>query len=240
MVAELTPLLRVNGLFAGYGPVEVVKGASLNVDHGEIVTIIGPNGAGKSTFIKGIYGMADVTGGTVEISGEQVAGMKTEQLLRRGMALVLQGRCNFPEMTVVENLDMGAFTVPPNEVEERKERVFALLPLLKERAKAKAGQLSGGQQQLLEIGMMLMVKPRLLILDEPTLGLDPRNVELVFEYIVDLARSGLGVLMVEQNARQALEVSDRGCVLVDGQTRIESRADQLLDDPAVAALYLGT
>lgn len=233
-------LLQVTGLFAGYGQVEVLRDVSLHLNAGEIVTIIGPNGAGKSTFLKAVYGMADVHNGSIEMNGVGIDKLDTRATLRQGLALVLQGRCNFPELTVAENLEMGGFTVPSREVEGRRSAVVELLPLLGERAKAKAGQLSGGQQQLLEIGMMLMVEPRVLMLDEPTLGLDPKNVDLVLSHVRGLAESGLGILMVEQNARQALNVSDRGYVLVDGQNQIEAPAASLLDNPTVAALYLGT
>lgn len=225
---------------AGYGPVEVLRDVSLYLNAEEIVTIIGPNGAGKSTFLKAVYGMADVHDGSIEMNGVGIDKLDTRATLHQGLALVLQGRCNFPELTVAENLEMGGFTVPSREVESRRSAVVDLLPLLGERAKAKAGQLSGGQQQLLEIGMMLMVEPRVLMLDEPTLGLDPKNVDLVLSHVRGLAESGLGILMVEQNARQALNVSDRGYVLADGRNQVEAPAASLLDNPTVATLYLGT
>jgi ABC-type branched-subunit amino acid transport system ATPase component len=233
-------LLTVESLVAGYGSSDILHGVSLAVNEGEIVSIIGPNGAGKSTLLKAVYGMADVRAGSVRVSGRAMTGSDTRTRLDAGVALVLQGRCNFPAMTVSENLEMGAFVVPGDLMEERRSHVHGLIPLLRDRSRAKAGQLSGGQQQLLEIGMMLMVAPRLLMLDEPTLGLDAANNRFVLDHVRQLAQSGLGILMVEQNARQALTISDRAMVLADGECRHEGSAVDVLDDPAVAALYLGT
>ncbi len=233
-------ILSIESLYAGYGAVDVLRDVSLNVDRGEVVSVIGPNGAGKSTLLRAIYGMADVRSGRIAIDGRELKGASTSARIEAGVALVLQGRCNFPSMTVLENLEMGGFTLPRSRVAERRQAVCDLLPLLAERSGAKAGQLSGGQQQLLEIGMMLMVQPSVLMLDEPTLGLDGANSSFVLELVRTLADSGLAVLMVEQNARKALAVSHRALVLADGRSHMEGPAKSILNDPTVAQLYLGS
>lgn len=232
-------LLVVNELHAGYGDTHVLHGISMSVAPGETVSIIGPNGAGKSTLLRAIFGMADVHAGSVSIGGHLLTGRDTRSRLKAGAALVLQGRCNFPEMTVEENLEMGGFTIARSTIPRRRQQVYDLLPVLQDKAHVKGGRLSGGQQQLLEVGMVLMILPRLLMLDEPTLGLDPRNSGVVLDQVRHLAASGLGLLIVEQNVRQVLAVSDRALVLADGESHMEGPAESVLEDPTVASLYLG-
>lgn len=233
-------LLVIDRLVAGYGASRILHGVSLEVGRGEVVAVIGPNGAGKSTLLRASVGMADIFDGAVRLDGVDLAGRDSARCLRAGLAIVLQGRCNFPAMTVGENLRMGGFTAPPREVGPRMAEVMARIPLLGQLARQPAGTLSGGQQQLLEIGMILMTRPRALLLDEPTLGLDPANARVVLRTVSDLAADGMAVLVVEQNARQALAVAHRGYVLADGRNRHTGRADAILDDPEVQALYLGS
>jgi len=234
------PLLGVNGLASGYGPVAVLHGVSLAVEPRETVAVLGANGAGKTTLVDTLAGLLSPTGGRVAFDGEDVTGWKPERLAARGLALVRQGRSVFPFMTVQENLDMGAWLVRDRaRVAERLEAAFTMFPVLKERRRQLAGAMSGGEQKMLEIARSLMSPMKLLMLDEPSLGLAPLVTELIFERIAALNREGIAVLLVEQNAFGALGVSQRAYVLELGRIRLEGPSARLADDPDVRKHYLG-
>jgi branched-chain amino acid transport system ATP-binding protein len=232
----------LNDVEAGYlRGVHVLQGVSLHVDRGELVCLIGPNGAGKSTVLRAISGLLKPSHGQIIFDGQPIDGLRADLVLRRGIAHVPQGHSAFPEMSIHENLLMGAYTVPDRAVRrQRLERVYAMFPWLAERRSAKAGNLSGGQQKVLEIGRALMMEPRMILLDEPSLGLAPKMARMVFEMIRQLRdEANITVLMVEQNAKSGLAISDRAYVLELGRERLEGPAHQLLNDPQVAQLYLG-
>jgi branched-chain amino acid transport system ATP-binding protein len=234
------PLLRLTDVEAGYGRVPILHGLSLRVDAGEVVAIIGPNGAGKSTALKVAVGFLRPQAGEVAFAGEVVTGRRPDELLRRGLAYVPQGRIVFPQMTVLENLEMGAFI--ERDAARRAEalaRVYRLFPILQERARQKAGTLSGGEQQMLAVGRALMTRPRLILLDEPSLGLSPKFLGVIFDKLAEMKRAGLTMLIVEQNATRALTLADRGYVLELGRNRFEGPGPGLLLDPEVKRLYLG-
>jgi branched-chain amino acid transport system ATP-binding protein len=234
------PLLRLTDVEAGYGRVPILHGLSLRVDAGEVVAIIGPNGAGKSTALKVAVGFLRPQAGEVAFAGEVVTGRRPDELLRRGLAYVPQGRIVFPQMTVLENLEMGAFI--ERDAARRAEalaRVYRLFPILQERARQKAGTLSGGEQQMLAVGRALMTRPRLILLDEPSLGLSPKFLGVIFDKLAEMKRAGLTMLIVEQNATRALTLADRGYVLELGRNRFEGPGPGLLVDPEVKRLYLG-
>ena len=233
-------LLRLTDVEAGYGRVPILHGLSLRIDAGEVVAIIGPNGAGKSTALKVAVGFLRPQAGEVAFAGEVVTGRRPDELLRRGLAYVPQGRIVFPQMTVLENLEMGAFI--ERDAARRGEalaRVYQLFPILQERARQKAGTLSGGEQQMLAVGRALMTRPRLILLDEPSLGLSPKFLGIIFEKLAEMKRAGLTMLIVEQNATRALTLADRGYVLELGRNRFEGPGPGLLVDPEVKRLYLG-
>jgi len=232
-------VLRLADVHAGYGEIEVLRGVSADVRADEIVSIIGANGAGKSTLLRTVFGMVKPTRGSIRLGGEEIAGQDPVDVLRRGCSYVPQGRCNFPAMSVEENLEMGAYTRRDARVRADIEALMERFPLLGAKRRAPAGTLSGGQQQVLEIAIALLLHPRLLLIDEPSLGLDPRMVEAVFGAIVAVNREGAAVLMVEQNAKQALAISHRGFVLELGRNRFEGTGQALLDDPEVRSHYLG-
>jgi len=237
--APAADLLRLEDVWAGYGEVEVLRGVSAAVRSGEIASIIGANGAGKSTVLRAIFGMVKPTAGSIRLGGREIAGASSREVLRLGCAYVPQGRCNFPAMTVEENLEMGAYMRKDAGVRGDVEALMSRFPVLGARRSERAGALSGGQQQVLEMAIALMLRPSLLLVDEPSLGLDPRTVEVVFSTIVAINRDGATVLMVEQNAKQALAISHRGFVLELGRNRFEGRGDDLLADPGVRQHYLG-
>jgi ABC-type branched-subunit amino acid transport system ATPase component len=227
-------------LRAGYGELDVLQEVSLEVRRAEIVSVIGPNGAGKSTVLKTIMGFLRPRRGRVLFDGQDVTGWRPDRIVRRGLAYVPQGRVVFQQMTVQENLEMGAFTVDDGaRVRATLERVYGLFPRLAERRGQRAGTMSGGEQQMLAIGRALMIAPRALLLDEPSLGLSPLFVDLIFDKIAELRGQGMTLLMVEQNAARALELSDRGYVLELGRNRFEGAGAELLADPRVRQLYLG-
>jgi branched-chain amino acid transport system ATP-binding protein len=232
-------LLLLDDVHAGYGEIEVLRGVSADVRADEIVSIIGANGAGKSTLLRTVFGMVKPSRGSIRLAGEEIGGENPVDVLRRGCSYVPQGRCNFPAMSVEENLEMGAYTRSDAGVRRDIEAMMERFPLLGARRRAPAGTLSGGQQQILEIAIALLLHPRLLLIDEPSLGLDPRMVETVFSTIVTINRAGTAVLMVEQNAKQALAISHRGFVLELGRNRFEGKGQALLDNPDVRAHYLG-
>ena len=232
-------LLALEGVVAGYDEVEVLRGVSVGVGAGEIVSIIGANGAGKSTLLRTVFGMVRPRAGRIRFDGREIGGRPSVEILKSGISYVPQGRCNFPAMSVTENLEMGAYLRRDAGVRADIEALFTRLPVLAAKRTAPAGTLSGGQQQILEMAIALLLHPRLLLVDEPSLGLDPRMVELVFDTIVTINREGTAVLMVEQNAKKALAVSHRGFVLELGRNRFEGTGQQLLDDPDVRLHYLG-
>jgi len=232
------PLLQVAGVEVRYGAIAALKGISFEVHDGEIVALLGANGAGKTTTQKTVSGMMRPVAGTVTFDGRQIDGIPAHELIRRGVCHVPEGRHVFPRMTVHENLEMGAFrfrTVDRDDL----DRVLTMFPRLQERIKQPAGTLSGGEQQMLAIGRALMGKPRLLLLDEPSMGLAPMIVAQIFEIVREINQTGVTVLLVEQNAAQALSLADRGYVLETGEIVLEGTGQELLADERVRAAYLG-
>jgi len=234
------PLLRAEGMTAGYGKMAILHDVTLEVRPGEMVSVIGPNGAGKSTAFKTIVGFLRPTSGRVVFDGQDIAGLRPDQVLGRGLAYVPQGRIVFPEMTVLENLEMGAYIERDGtRIRQALDRVCALFPILGERRSQKAGTMSGGEQQMVAIGRALMTTPKLIMLDEPSLGLAPKFVTLIFDKLTEMKRAGFTLMVVEQNAARALAVADRGYVLELGRNRFEGTGEALLADPEVKRLYLG-
>ncbi|MEU6137088.1 ABC transporter ATP-binding protein [Nocardioides sp. NPDC047086] len=235
------PLLELRDIEAGYGRAALVlRGLTVTVPAGQIVCLVGPNGAGKSTVLKVASGMLTPRSGTITVDGVDVTRNGPQQMLRAGMAHVLQGHSVFKEMTVAENVGLGAYTVRDQAaVAERTEFVKSLFPVVAERWNTLAGALSGGQQKQVEFARSLMVSPKVVLLDEPSMGLDPKTTATVFEQVVRMRDAGLAVLLVEQNARRALESADLGCVLDLGKVHIAGAAADLLADPRMAELYLG-
>lgn len=226
---------------AGYGGPIVLKDVNMEVNEKEIVTIIGPNGAGKSTILRSIFGITKMEkGSSIQYMAEELIGLRPEQVVQRGICYVPQGRSVFPSMTVQENLEMGAFLHTNKEkISEQMQYVYKKFTRLKERQHQKTKTLSGGEQQMVAIGRALMLSPELLLLDEPSLGLAPKVITDVFKKLQDIRDNGTSVLMVEQNANQALEISDRGYVLELGKNRYKGTGKELLNDPKVGELYLG-
>ncbi len=236
----MTPLLSVRGLRAGYGPIDVLHDISLTVNPGEIVAMIGANGAGKTTTLMTLSGVVKARAGEVAFDGHDLRRFPAHQIVRLGLAQSPEGRKIFPRLTVLENLEMGAFTRTDKPgIAADLDKAFAMFPILKERQHQAGGLLSGGQQQMLAIARALMARPKLLLLDEPSLGLAPQIVVQIFDVIRDLNEQGVSVLLVEQNARMALKVAHRGYVLETGRVTCEDRADALLNDPRIRAAYLG-
>ena len=236
----ISTLLRAEALTAGYGKMPILHEVSLIIAPGELVAVIGPNGAGKSTAFKVIVGFLKPTQGRVLFDGDDITGLRPDQVLRRGLAYVPQGRIVFPQMTVLENLEMGGYIERnPARIREALERVYALFPILAERRRQKAGTMSGGEQQMVAIGRALMTTPKLVLLDEPSLGLSPKYVSLIFEKLVEMKRAGYTLMLVEQNAAKALSVADRAYVLELGRNRFEGTGRALLANPEVKRLYLG-
>jgi len=234
------PLLRAEGMTAGYGKMAILHDVTLEVRPGEMVSVIGPNGAGKSTAFKTIVGFLRPTSGRVVFDGQDIAGLRPDQVLVRGLAYVPQGRIVFPQMTVLENLEMGAYIERDGtRIRQALDRVCALFPILGERRSQKAGTMSGGEQQMVAIGRALMTTPKLIMLDEPSLGLAPKFVTLIFDKLTEMRRAGFTLMVVEQNAARALAVADRGYVLELGRNRFEGTGAALLADPEVKRLYLG-
>jgi len=234
------PLLRAEGLTAGYGKMAILHDITLEVRPGEMVSVIGPNGAGKSTAFKTIVGFLRPTSGRVVFDGQDIAGLRPDQVLVRGLAYVPQGRIVFPQMTVLENLEMGAYIERDGaRIRAALERVYGLFPILADRRGQKAGTMSGGEQQMVAIGRALMTSPKLIMLDEPSLGLAPKFVSLIFEKLDEMRRAGFTLMVVEQNAAKALTVADRAYVLELGRNRFEGAGRALLEDPEVKRLYLG-
>jgi ABC-type branched-subunit amino acid transport system ATPase component len=231
-------LLDVRHINSGYGEMTILRDISMRVDPGEVVTLIGPNGAGKSTLLKTIFGLLMPTEGRIRFEDTDITGLTPPALVRRGMSFVPQVDNVFPSLTVQENLEMGAF-VRSDSFAERLEEMYTFFPTLRLKRKQRVGGLSGGERQMVAMGRALMLDPRLLLLDEPSAGLSPRLVGMVFEKIAEINHAGVALLIVEQNARRALRLSHRGYVLASGQVRLEGTGDQLLSDAEVGRLYLG-
>jgi branched-chain amino acid transport system ATP-binding protein len=239
-IATTSTLLRAEVITAGYGKMAILHDVSMVVSHGEIVSVIGPNGAGKSTAFKTIVGFLRPTSGRVFFDGREITGLRPDQVVRLGLGYVPQGRLVFPQMTVLENLEMGAYIErDAGRIREALGRVFSLFPVLAERQGQKAGTMSGGEQQMVAIARALMTAPKLVLLDEPSLGLSPKIVSLIFERLVEMKRAGYTLMIVEQNAARALAVADRAYVLELGRNRFEGSGRALLADPEVKRLYLG-
>ncbi|MAE05370.1 MAG: ABC transporter ATP-binding protein [Nitrospinota bacterium] len=233
-------LLELKNIDAGYGRSQILYGVSLEVMEKEVVCVIGPNGAGKSTTFKIIMGFINYLGGEITFNGANIVGFRPDQILGKGLGYVPQGRIVFNQMTVRENLDMGAYIErDKKKIEEAMDYVFTLFPRLAERQKQLGGTMSGGEQQMLAMGRALMTRPQMIMIDEPSLGLSPRFVSEVFELILRLAEEGLTIMVVEQNATRALEISDRGYVLELGRNRYEGTGQELLNNQDVRRMYLG-
>ncbi|CAM4395308.1 ABC transporter ATP-binding protein [Bordetella tumbae] len=234
------PLLDLRGLEVAYGGIRAVRGIDLHVDAGELVCLIGANGAGKSTTLRAICGLVPLAGGDVHYDGQSINGRKSFELVRRGLVMVPEGRGIFGQLTIEENLAMGAYTRrDAAQVRQDTERVFTLFPRLAERRKQAAGTLSGGEQQMVAMGRAMIARPKLLLLDEPSMGLAPLMVEKVFEVVRTIANEGVTILLIEQNAKLALEHSHRGYVMESGELTLSGPSNELLTDPKVRAAYLG-
>lgn len=231
-------LLTAECVVSGYGDMEVLHGVDLEIDAGEIVTIIGPNGAGKSTLMKTIFGLLRPTAGRVTFAGNEITGMAPDKIVRRGLAYVPQVENVFPSLTIQENLEMGAFTLK-GDLRKRFDRVYDLFPPLRARRKATVGKMSGGERQMVAMGRALVLEPQLLMLDEPSAALAPNLAATIFEQIAAINETGLTVLIVEQNAKASLALSDRGCVLASGLKCFEDTGPALLANDDVGRLYLG-
>jgi len=243
-IAELagnSPLLRIDGLVAGYGKMEVLHGIDLQVGAGQSLCLIGPNGAGKSTVLHSIYGFTDIMAGSITVNGRDITRLDPNEKLRNArIAYILQDNSVFPDMTVEENLWMGGFLMEsPAHAKGAAEKVFERYPRLKERRRQRAGTLSGGERRMLEIARALVMEPQILLVDEPSIGLEPRYIGMVFEVLEDLQRQGKTIVMVEQNAKKGLQFSDIGYVLVSGEIAMAGTGDDLLRDPEVGRLFLG-
>ncbi len=230
--------LTAAGMTGGYGSVDILHDCNISVERGEIAVIVGPNGAGKSTAMKAVFGMLNIHTGSVVLDGEDITALSPQDRVAKGMAFVPQNNNVFPSMSVEQNLEMGAF-LRRDDINSTMEEVFSLFPILKEKRKQNAGELSGGQRQQVAVGRALMTKPKLLMLDEPTAGVSPIVMDELFDLIIDIARTGLSILMVEQNARQALNIADKGYVLVQGRNRFTDTGQALMNDPEVRKSFLG-
>ena len=231
-------LLQVDSITGGYGATDILHGGSITVNSGEIVSIIGPNGAGKSTVMKAIFGLIRVRKGSIRFNNQDITDHRPDQIVHMGICYVPQEFNVFPTLTVNENLEMGAF-IRKDDFSEELERVYLLFPSLKDKRKQAAGDLSGGQRQMVAIGRALMLNPRLLLLDEPSAGLSPILIDQIFDRVLQINRSGVGILMVEQNAKKALSFSHRGYILSMGLNRFEDTGQNLLDNREVAEMFLG-
>ena len=232
-------MLRVSNLKVEYGRIRALKGIDFHVEEGEIVTLIGANGAGKTTTVKAVSGLVPVAGGTIMLSGTDVTGRDPRHIVKAGVSHCPEGRQIFPRMTVLENLELGAYTRDGENLVEDYERIYSYFPVIKERQRQVAGTLSGGEQQMLAMGRALMSRPRLLLLDEPSLGLAPMLVDKIFEIIQTINREGVTVLLIEQNAFRALQVAQRGYVLETGQVTLSGSATEMLASEHVKKAYLG-
>jgi branched-chain amino acid transport system ATP-binding protein len=231
-------LLNAGDMSGGYGGADILSGCSIAVDRGEVTVIVGPNGAGKSTAMKAIFGLVQLRAGSVLLDGTDIGALAPEMRVRRGMAFVPQTQNVFTSLTVEENLEMGAY-LRRDDISQAVEQVFALFPVLKEKRRQAAGELSGGQRQQLAVARALMTEPNLLMLDEPTAGVSPLVMDELFDRILEIKQTGIGIVMVEQNARQALAIADNGYVLVNGENRYTDSGAALLADPEVRRTFIG-
>ena len=233
------PILTLQGVSAHYGPIQALHNINLHISQGEIVTLIGANGAGKTTLLGTLCGEPRATSGNIIFDGKEITDWQTAKIMREAIAIVPEGRRVFSRMTVEENLAMGGFFATRQQYQERIERVYQLFPRLAERKVQRAGTMSGGEQQMLAIGRALMSQPRLLLLDEPSLGLAPIIIQQIFDTIEQLRKEGMTIFLVEQNANQALKLADRGYVLENGHVVLEDSGEALLSNEAVRSAYLG-
>jgi branched-chain amino acid transport system ATP-binding protein len=234
------PMLVLDGVFAGYGQMTILNGASARVQRGAITTVIGPNGAGKSTIFKTVFGLLPVRAGTITFDGRDTTNFSPRQMLDTGAAYIPQGRNIFPELSVRHNLELGGVALSNQpSLPGRLDAIMQRFPVLREKANAQASTLSGGQQKMLEVARGLLLDPKLILIDEPSIGLSPMMVQEVFAVLNDLRDKGITILLIEQNAKQALQLSDYGLVLEQGQTRIEDTAPKIVADPRIAQLFLG-
>ncbi len=235
-----TPFLIGENMTGGYGPVDILHNCTIAVNKGEIAVIVGPNGAGKSTAMKATFGMLNLRGGSVKLNGEDITKLSPQARVAKGMGFVPQTHNIFTGMTVEENLEMGAFIRSDEAgIKETMEQIYGLFPILKQKRHQAAGELSGGQRQQVAVGRALMTKPSVLLLDEPTAGVSPIVMDELFDRIIEIARTGISILMVEQNARQALDIADKGYVLVQGANRFTDTGAALMADPEVRRSFLG-
>jgi branched-chain amino acid transport system ATP-binding protein len=232
-------LLSVKGLKVAYGGIQAVKGATLEVREGELVSLIGANGAGKTTTLKAVTGIQPVADGEIHYLGRSIKGQGAWDLAKQGLVMVPEGRGTFTRMTITENLQMGAFVRKDKEIDADIDKVFTIFPRLKERRDQLAGTMSGGEQQMLAMGRALMARPKVLLMDEPSMGLSPIMVDKIFEVVNDIHRQGVTILLVEQNASRALAIANRGYVMESGEVTMTGEGKALLDDPKVRAAYLG-
>ena len=231
-------MLSIKEVYAGYGEIEIIHGISLEVNEGEIVSIVGPNGSGKSTLLKSIFSLVDIMGGEINYLNSNLIQINTDQMIKKGLSFVPQTDNIFPTLTVEENLELGAY-VSKKKLKDRFDLIYNLFPPLVEKRKKKAGTLSGGQRQMVAFGRALVIEPKLLLLDEPTAGLAPMYIDLILEKVAEINKTGVSILMVEQNAKKALAMSDRGYVLAAGEKKYEDSGRGLLENEEVAQLFLG-
>jgi branched-chain amino acid transport system ATP-binding protein len=231
-------LLSIKEIYAGYGEIEIIHGISLTVNEGEIVSIVGPNGSGKSTLLKSIFSLVDIMGGKINYLNSDLTKITTDQMIKKGLSFVPQTDNVFPTLTVEENLELGAY-VSKKKLKDRFDLIYELFPPLVEKRKKKAGTLSGGQRQMVAFGRALVIEPKLLLLDEPTAGLAPMYIDLILDKVAEINKTGVSILMVEQNAKKALAMSDRGYVLAAGEKKYEDSGRGLLENEEVAQLFLG-
>jgi branched-chain amino acid transport system ATP-binding protein len=232
------PFLIGDGMTGGYGAVDILHNCTIAVEKGQIAVIVGPNGAGKSTAMKAVFGMLNLRGGQVRLDGEDITKLSPQARVRKGMGFVPQTQNIFTSMTVEENLEMGAF-IRTDDTADTMAQIYDLFPILKQKRYQAAGELSGGQRQQVAVGRALMTQPKVLMLDEPTAGVSPIVMDELFDRIIEIARTGISILMVEQNARQALDIADKGYVLVQGANRFTDTGQALLADPEVRRSFLG-